>query len=397
MKKQILLVGPDLKPLAVPDRDQAADAESWEFFTATDGRQALSALAARTFDAAVVDLTLPEPDGAQVLTELQRRHPQTLRFAYTPVTEDPAQMKRWAADHHLLVKPSNGQILRELLERTFAFVLWLPGTTAHALISNLQTIPSPPPLYLELVRELESPRSSVKTIGQLIAQDPALTAKILQLANSAAFGLHHRVADAGSAVLYLGADIVKGLVLLAHTFTFYERFNPAEFSLPALWEHSVATAKCARSIAREENLEDEAAAELYTAGLLHDLGKLVLVANLPGPCAQARKRALNAGVPLWQAERDVLGATHAEIAAALLGLWRLPDDIVEAVAWHHEPSASSELAFSPVTAVHAANVLAHEIRQDWTPLAPAELDSRYLTHIGASARLAEWRAACARS
>jgi HD-like signal output (HDOD) protein len=303
-------------------------------------------------------------------------------------------MMYWGAEHHLLIKPCTERTLHEVLRRTFSFAHWLPDNALHGLVSNLQIIPSPPPLYTELLLELQSPQSSLDSVGQLISRDPAMTAKMLQLANSAALGLQQQVTDASTAVMYLGGETVKALVLLTYTFSYFDSYKPPESCLRALWTHLLVSAQCARLIGQVEGLQGEAAAKVFTAGVLHDLGKLVLAVNLPGPFAEAMEAARQYRRPLWKVERDLLGASHAEIGAALLGIWRVPDEIVEAVAWHHEPSRSSESSFRALTVVHAANVFAHERRPDDSGFAVPEVDENYLAELGLAHRVPLWRAAC---
>lgn len=392
MKRNILLVGLDLEPsfLSLP---KLMAEDEWDIAFAASGKAAFELLAERAFDAAVVDLALPDLHGAQVLDEIKKSQPQMLRFVYAAPSSDPAKMKYWSTEHHWLIKPCTGRILRDQLQRAFSFMLWLPGKAAHGLISNLQMIPSPPALYTEIVRELQSPQGSIETVGRLIAKDPAMTAKVLQLANSAAFGLQQRVTDAPTAVMYLGVETVKSLILLTRTFEYFENFKPTDFSLPELWSHSLAAAQCASQIAREEKMKGELGAKVYTAGLLHDLGQLVLAVNLPGPFTQALGVARQHQIPLWKIERDLLGASHAEIGAGLLGLWGVPNEIVEAVAWHHEPSRAPQPAFGPLTVVHVANALAHENRKDGQGLPLPEIDLEYLGKLGMADRLPAWRSA----
>lgn len=395
MKKCILFVGLDLEPfLNLPDQLTAPEDE-WEIVLAASGKEAFRHLARHSFDAAVVDLALADIEGARVLEELKQNHQPTFRIAYAAASSEPHRMKQWGAEHHLLIKPCTPRILHELLKRAFTFSLWLPDKVLHGLVTNLQLIPSPPSFYNEVIRELNSPSGSLEAVGQIIARDPAMTAKVLQMANSAAFGLQQKVTDAGTAVMYLGVETVKSLILLAHTFSYFEGFKQTDFALQPLWNHLFATAQCARRIAQEEGFRASLQSKAFTAGLLHDLGKLVLAVNLPVPFGQAVRIARNHQVALWKIERDLLGASHGEIGAALLGIWGLPDDIVEAVAWHHEPTRGSNPELCPLTVVHAANVLAHETRKDSQGLPAPEFDLEYLNGFGLADRLPAWRAVCA--
>jgi HD-like signal output (HDOD) protein len=338
---------------------------------------------------------LADIHGGRVLEEIKTRHPETLRFAYAPLSPDPTKMKYWGAEHHLLSKPTSVRLLRDVLRRSFTFSQWLPDPSLQQVVANLQILPSPPPLYTELLLELQSPQSSLDSVGQLIARDPAMTAKVLQLANSAAMGLQQQVTDASTAVMYLGAETVKSLILLADTFSYFESFKPADISLKVLWSHLFRTARCARLIGQVEAMRGETSARIFTAGMLHDIGKLVVAVNLPEPFSRAVKIARQYRIPLWKIERDLLGTSHAEIGAALLGIWGVPHEIVEAVAWHHQPARSSSESFCALTAVHAANILARENHPDVRDVPGSQLDEEYLRGIGQDERIPLWRTACA--
>jgi HD-like signal output (HDOD) protein len=131
--------------------------------------------------------------------------------------------------------------------------------------------------------------------------------------------------------------------------------------------------------------------DVFAAGILHDIGVLVLLVCLPEPYGEARALSRNKQLPLWEAERQVLGATHAEIGAYLMNLWGLPDPIVEAIAWHHQPSNCPDTEFSPLTAVHIANALLPRRPPFNPPHLPAELDIAYLSRLRLLDQLESWK------
>jgi putative nucleotidyltransferase with HDIG domain len=193
-----------------------------------------------------------------------------------------------------------------------------------------------------------------------MAQDVALTARGLQLVNSSFFGTAKEVLAAKDTAQSLGTGLVRTLALTDGVFWCAEPAQLPGFDLEAFCRHGVATGLRASRIVA---LEKGAPAEIktaFTAGVLHDVGKLVLVVTVPELVQQARSQAEASGVPLWQAEREVLDATHAEVGAYLLGLWGLPQAIVDIVARHHEPRARAAAGFGALTAVHVANALEHQ-------------------------------------
>jgi HD-like signal output (HDOD) protein len=231
------------------------------------------------------------------------------------------------------------------------------------------------------------------------AQDPALTAKLLHVANSAALGLRHKVTNVGEAISYLGLETTRSLILLAHTFSYCDRSRASGFSIDRLWRHSFTTGVLARRIARQEKGSPEAVDECFLAGLLHDIGELLLAVNLPEEygAVLAKKRCAEAeetGLPLWQAERDQFGASHAEVGAELMAIWNLPITVVEALALHHKPASLLNSGFSPLVAVHVADALERELVGANDLAEDNEIDLGYLENLGLSRRLEGWREAC---
>jgi putative nucleotidyltransferase with HDIG domain len=230
-------------------------------------------------------------------------------------------------------------------------------------------------------------------VGELVARDPALSAKLIHLANSAVFGLQLEVASPKDAVTYLGLETTRALVLMAHSFAFFDQVIPSRFSIEHLQAHSLNTAHIARRIAEAEGQESQQADQAFTAGLLHDIGKLVLAANLPEAFSQALAMAAEQRRSLWETESQIFGASHAEIGAVLLGHWGLPLPVLQAVAGHHCPELGGQFpGFSTVTAVHVADVLEHESGSG--NLTTAVLDLSYLQLLDSEGRLECWRQCC---
>jgi len=190
----------------------------------------------------------------------------------------------------------------------------------------------------------------------------------------------------------LGVDIVKSLALSIHIFSQFANIRIPGLSLEDLWEHNMTVAVLAKQIARFENQPNQVIEESFTAGLLHECGKLVLAARLPKEYGSVMETMRSEELGVVAAERRVFGATHPEVGAYLLGLWGLPDSIVEAVAFHQTPTQCPAETFSPLTAVCVADYLTDEAN-------PTELECSigseevmsYLKRLGLNDRLACWR------
>ena len=261
------------------------------------------------------------------------------------------------------------------------------------MVSRLDRLPSIPALYVQIVEKLQDPQIGLDEIGEIVAKDMAMTAKILKLVNSAFFGLGRQISSPVEAVSYLGVETIKSLVLSIHAFSQFTSVKLGAFSIDALWAHSQQTAGLAKEIARLESADQKLLDDCFVAGLLHDTGKLVLASNFPQQYDRVTEAARGGTLALLTAEENTFGANHAEVGGYLLGLWGLPVPVVEAIALHHQPAQSPHLAFSPLTAVHAADALVH-IPLPGTERNPADdLDLMYLGRLGLEARLEPWRAA----
>jgi HD-like signal output (HDOD) protein len=221
----------------------------------------------------------------------------------------------------------------------------------------LNGLPSLPQTYLELTETLARPDASIRDVAAVIERDMAMAAKVLQLVNSAFFGLSRRVVNIAEAVNYLGVGTMKALVLANAVFRDAGRGETA--SMVRQQTHALLSAKCAKSVLRGSRKADVA----FTAALLHDVGALVLESRLPSECEANRQFAKERQVPLFRAEKERLGVTHAEVGACLLGLWGLPYDVIEAVVRHHAPF-SDFIAVDVDFAVRVATALVPDSDQD---------------------------------
>ncbi len=393
MKKHILFVDDEPNVLQGLQRMLRSLREEWEMTFVGSGAEALQRLAQAPFDVIVSDMRMPHMDGAQLLTEVMQRHPEVVRIVLSGQANQEVVMKAVGPTHQYLAKPCDPESLKALVNQTSALRELLTDATLKGLVTSMKSLPSLPSLFLKIVDALKTPDASIQQVVQIVAQDVGMTAKILQLVNSAFFGLRRRVDDLPRAISLLGFDAIKSLVLSLHVFSQCDQAMLSKYALHTLWDHSFATGACARLIARLEKQAQPVVDAVVTAGMLHDCGKLVLATNLPELYGQALTLAREQGLPSWEAERATFGATHAEVGAYLLGIWGLPNTIVEALAFHHCPAQSQEKTLSPLTIVHTANALAHE----QTPAAESLaflLDLDYLTMLGQADRLPEWREQC---
>jgi HD-like signal output (HDOD) protein len=267
----------------------------------------------------------------------------------------------------------------------------LPDVALRRVVGAIGKLPTLPRTSALLVQSLQNPDVQMDEIAAIVERDVGITAKILQLVNSAFFCLPNYVTSVRMAVSYLGLDTLKQLVLSVELFrTLQPSQEVAGFSLEHLQEHSQLAARIAAKLPAPEPV----VAAGVVAAALHDTGKLVLAARLPHEFQLALQTAREQEVPLHVIEKSQLGTTHAEIGGYLLGLWGLPDSIVDAVCRHHCPVAAEDARGLDVLAItHVADVLASEAGRDPTDdtAAGGLLDIAYLAALGLDARLPAWR------
>ena len=355
----------------------------WETTLAADGEAALTVLAQQSFDVVVTDFYMPGINGVELVRRVRRLYPQMSRLIISGVGNQKEIADALGETHQFLAKPFNVKTLKATLSRLNALDKYLSDEKLRSLVGRLDALPSFPVLYLEIMKLMNSPATNIGDIAELIAQDPSITAKMLQVVNSAAMGLAMPVHNPTEAVQHLGMNTVRSLALSAHVFKSFDHPSAKNFSAQKLWEHLMATATLARKIMDLEGGTEADIEDAYTAGMLHDIGKLMLADNLPKEFASALSLAAAQKIPLHAAEQEVFSATHSGIAAYLLGLWGLSAPIVEAVALHHTPEKSELLEPSPLTAVHVANAL---LSAGTTPV-----NFDYLKNIGLEDRVEAWR------
>jgi putative nucleotidyltransferase with HDIG domain len=273
------------------------------------------------------------------------------------------------------------------LARVAALPGWLADAPLQQLILQTEALPSWPPLYDELIRELAAPTPALPVIGDIIARDLGLTAKIMQLAQSAVFSARS-ILSLTEAVAFLGVNTLQMIAASGQVFARLDSARQADLSLAALWEHSVLVGRVAQQIALAEGASQQIVDYAAIAGLLHDVGKLILAVNLPEQYATALALTTAEDVSPEEAERQIFHATHAEVGAYLLSLWGLAEPIVTAVAFHHGPQAKGHKNFNVITAVYAADCLVHQTAD------AVSLDVAYLANLGLARRLPEWQRLC---
>ena len=366
-------------------------AAAWEMDFAQDGGSALSRMFRKRYDVVVADMRMPQMDGIELLTLVMQRHPNTTRIMLSGQADRDKALRLVGTAHQYLSKPCKFEELESAIEQALEQREILTSESLKKLVSQLQSLPSIPSLYLELVDELQKDDPSLERIAATISRDLGMCSKMLQLVNSAFFGLPRKIANPEEAVGYLGVATVKALVLYLHIFSLYERTKLNGFSFERLWAHCWSVGVIARRIGQLEGLSTAENDNLFIGGLLHDVGKLVLVTGVPTSYQLALDRTAQDGLHLHEAEYSVFGASHAEVGSYLLGLWGLPAPISEGVAWHHYPTAHDAEGLNPANVIHIADWIDHQASANESHRCSSLLDEPHLERIGLLKKIGEWQ------
>ncbi|MBI5579398.1 MAG: HDOD domain-containing protein [Deltaproteobacteria bacterium] len=367
--------------------------EAWAMQFAASGREALSLLEREAFDAVVTDLRMPGMDGEQLLNTVKDRHPHMVRIVLSGEMNQASGFKTVRCAHRYLAKPCDAEALKSALSQAFALRRWVDDRRLKELLARLDSLPSLPEIYAELLAEIQAPNSSFRRVGDLIARDVGMTAKVLQIVNSAFFGLTRRILNPQDAVAMLGYDTLKALVLSNKIFSQFDAKRVRCMDVNALWQHSMNTGLFARTIAVGEKLPRTAQDEAFTAGVLHDVGKLILAHNFPELYADVVMRSRAHRRPAAELEQEIFGGSHAELGAYLLGLWGIGEEVVDAIAYHQCPSRASTLT-RVLAVVYAANGLEHMLSGTPGDEAAAAVDPEVLKQLNVAERFGAWEGTC---
>jgi HD-like signal output (HDOD) protein/ActR/RegA family two-component response regulator len=391
LERKLLLADDDIgtaEEVATILRDQP---ESWQVKSVANGREAMDALQDEDFDILLSDAWLPDMDGAALVKLVKRIAPDMGRIVLCNRSELEATTRSIPIAHQIVAKPCTSRKLANVVSRARFLREILREDGLQELVGRIDKMPALPRIYRELTQTLRDPNAGAADVAEIIRQDIGMTAKALQLANSAAFGATQKITNIRVAVACLGFNLIKNLVL---NVTLFRRFDPtirtAGLDPESLQSHAFRTGSVAYRLL-EHNRERE---DAFTAGMLHDVGKLILASELSHDLTAILRRMASTEQPMHQVEREILQTSHAEIGGHLLMAWGLPYPIVEAVAHHHDPARVEHLEFDVLPAVSVANALVGEWETE-LGIRPVRtqtpLDLQRLERWGVADRLPEWR------
>jgi HD-like signal output (HDOD) protein len=390
VKTRILFVDDEPSMLRVLKMGMRPMVGAWDMEFACDGEEALTLISQRKFDVVVTDMRMPGINGAQLLNHVLRQHPQTIRIVLSGYSDLSEVVNCVGLTHQFLEKPCSLEDLKNCLKRVTLVKSRLAHDKLCELTGGLKNLPSLPELYLEIADALQSPTASAQRIADIASQDPALSAKLLQLSNSAYFGFSRKVFTVAEAVQLLGVSVIQSLAMAVPIFSSFYRNKCPNFPIDLIWDHSAQTGVLGRRIFSQHLGDSHLAEQAFCAGILHDIGKIILADCLPEEYSAVLNECRTTRTPLIEVERKHFHATHAEVGAYLLALWGLPIPLVEAVACHHHPRRCGTDQLCLAGVVHIADAL------QYSPASPSQIvtspvDPDYLKHLNLETQFEDWR------
>jgi len=398
MSRRILFVDDDRDVLDGLRNGLRRCRKKWELTFAESGEDALGMMDEAPFDVVVSDMRMPRMDWAALLREVKARYPSTLRIVLSGHAEHETVMRAVVIAHQYLTKPCDAAQVESVIDGVLELRGMIGNDRLLRTVGRITRLPPAPAMYGRLIAMLGEERTTTDDVARVLSQDPAMSAKILQMVNSAFFRLSRRVTSVKEAVHYLGLNTVRQLALVVDVFgqdggdgRIVDGMRRHGLLVGALAGSLLTGDACAGPLKQERE-------NAFVAGLLHDVGKLVLLVKLTEQHHRIVERAAADGRGFWAAERDLDLPGHAEIGAYLLGLWGLPFPMVEAVVSHHSPERAAGRGMGTAAAVCFADALAGEVVPDVETGRLVRMDAdavAALGRLGLDGRLAAWRALAA--
>ncbi len=384
----VLFVDDDERVLRGIRRTMRSTHPDWVMSFAENSEAALEHLEEEGADVIVSDAQMPGVDGLALLQLVRMRHPETARIMLTGQVKKDQTYEAVGLVHQFLAKPCPPEELQSAIDRALHLRSLLDDPTLRSVVARMRALPSQPDVYTKLMRAVRAENVGMEDIAAIVEENPSVAARVLQLVNSAFFGLPRPTASIKEAVVFIGTKTLRTLVLSVEAFRDLEMGSEASgMNAEALQEHAVTTARFAAEMVSAADRE-----AAYSAGLLHSIGVLVLASQLPEDWTRIVSEAREQQRSLLDVEKLVLGVDHGQVAAALLSLWGLPHDVIEAVAQHLHPAPVSGFGGPLVAVTHVASRLAEELRQPYlTDVPGTPIDHEYLATDGSGSSLDDWR------
>ena len=344
----------------------------WQILSMADAAAALDLITRRKVGIVLANFGMDNTGCEEFFRSLRKKAPEVIRIGLLPDQAKTNVAKSLEYAHECVAAHCDISQMEILIARSlYVWEKARRNPRLAELMSNLHTIPTPPAIYFEIRDALESPMGTAHSVAEIIAKDPAITAKLLKVANSGFYASPRTIADLDNAITLLGMDLVLALVLSAHL---YNQLPIPGLKLDELWKHSIAVATLAKEIASHARGSRASISSCAISGLLHDLGQLVFLANMPDTYYSLIRNASGSETKLLEMELEEFGIGHPEVGALILSLWDLPEEVVQAIASHHTTDfhSISDASLTTKAVCVAENMLQGHNLQQGTELTDTE-------------------------
>lgn len=393
---KVLFLDDDTSVLDGLKRIMFSQKSIWEMDFFAEPGQALQAVEKNRYDVVISDLQMSEMNGVEFLEQVQTFSPETIRFILTGVIDHPLHSQAMRTAHQVIGKPCRPEVIKGLIQRAFQLKAQLETSELASVLTRVQSLPSLPEAHQKVLDYLSSSSANPRGLGKLISEDVGMSAKIMQIANSAYYDRPGKIHNPVQAVVFLGMKTVEAMVLTVGIFSRLDRKIAAEFSISSLQAHCVRVGVLARTIAMDLQLPPETTDQASMAGILHDAGKIVMLSQFTDKFTDSIQRSRRSNISLCLAEKQLFGFSHAELGALLMQLWTLPGDIIESTAFHYQPwrlhqaDPESVNILSLPDVIYLANTIDEHYCSGWTDGSGVHLNNDYIAGLGLTEQYQTW-------
>ncbi len=362
-----------------------------ELLFVDNGPEALEMIAQHPVDVIVSDMRMPGMDGATLLAHVRANDPRTIRIVLSGFASEESILRAVGPAHQYLTKPCSSDVLCDVIERALSLRRFLDEPALLSLVGGVETLPSPPGIYAMLMAALEDPTKTSKDVAAIISRDIAMTAETLKLTNSHYFSRPNGVMSVEQAVRILGIPTIRTLALSVGFFREFQGAEDLRWLIERVTRRSLVLAERARALAVATRLDKKTIEQSFCAGMLAEIGILVMIERWPERYLNVLSRVREKGLRIEDAEEQEFGVSHTRLGGYLMGLWGVVDPVVEAICYYTTPSRSAVRTITPLTMVHVARylnvdgVLSADIQN------VSGLDERYLEESDALRLIALWQ------
>lgn len=389
-RKRLLIVDDEPSVLDGLRRILYRRKDKWKIEFVSNARDALSAMRNTKYDIVISDLKMPGMNGVVFVEKVKAKYPDVIRFMLSGYNDKKLIDRAMRSVHRFIAKPCPSGTIEQMIDQAFALRSRLYTEKVMKIINNLRSLPVMPSAYQKVIELIIEPGISPRDVGKAISQDIGMTTKLLQVVNSGSYGLRNKIADPIHAVTFLGLKTVEGLILSEGVFSKLDNKRITVFGVHGLQEHCVRVGALARKICNSVNMSEDDIDVANMAGLMHDAGKIVMISKFHNQYFRAIETSRQQHRPLWDVEREFIDISHAEIGGCLLELWGLPNVIIEAATYHHDPWNSLSRDFTVLSAVYIADVLDHMLCCGTGDGCGIDVNYEYLQQSGLIRHFEKW-------